>query len=59
MRTIATTKNPPTREDDERVLSWLRLADAGASFREISEMFGVTRNSVAGAIRRVREETRS
>ena len=54
MRTIATMKNPPTREDDERVLSWLRLADAGASFREISEMFGVSLGSVVGASGRVR-----
>lgn len=46
----------PTRRDDERVLAWLRLFDAGQSFGDIALRYGTTRNAVAGAIQRVHRE---
>lgn len=43
----------PTREDDERLLEWLRLRSLGHSPRQIADALGTTRNAVLGATRRV------
>jgi len=46
----------PTRRDDERVLSWLQAREEGKSMRQIGEAWGVTKNSVIGALNRVKNE---
>ena len=51
-------KTEPARADDERVLKWLRLSAAGASFSEIADLYETKKSVVAGAIRRVDDAMR-
>lgn len=51
-----TTAKVWTREDDERHLEMLALSDAGRGYGEIASRLGMTRNQVAGLIRRIRAE---
>lgn len=44
----------PSRADDERLLEWLRLSDAGVSGGEIARRYGSERGSVNRALRNVR-----
>jgi hypothetical protein len=46
----------PTRNDDERLLCWLQMRDAGMTSRQIGEAWGVTKNSVIGALNRIAKE---
>ena len=46
----------PTRRDDERLLSWLQMRDAGMTTRQIGEAWGVTKNAVIGALNRIAQE---
>jgi len=43
----------PTRNDDERILSWLALRDDGQTPSQIAMAEGVTKNAVIGATNRV------
>ena len=48
------TQRKPDRDDDERLLQWLHLRDDHKlSALRISQRYGVTRNSVIGALHRV------
>jgi hypothetical protein len=52
----AKVSRTPTRRDDERLLCWLQMRDAGMTTRQIGEAWGVTKNAVIGAINRVTKE---
>jgi hypothetical protein len=56
MKKIKGQSREPTRRDDERLLCWLQMRDAGMTTRQIGEAWGVTKNSVIGALNRVTKE---
>jgi len=44
-----------TRKDDERLLDWMDLRKEGVSAKNIAEAYNVTRNSVIGALDRIKK----
>lgn len=46
----------PTRRDDERLLAWLAAREAGVPVPVIASEWGVTTNTVIGAVYRIRKE---
>jgi hypothetical protein len=46
----------PNRRDDERVLTWMKDREEGKSMSKIAEEWGVTKNSVIGALYRIAQE---
>lgn len=46
----------PTREDDERLLEWLRLRERGLTMTQIAKATGKPRGSVCAALSRLDAE---
>jgi hypothetical protein len=46
----------PTRRDDERLLAWLAAREADVPAKVIADEWGVTTNTVIGAVYRIKKE---
>jgi ribosomal protein S24E len=46
----------PTRRDDERLLAWLAAREEGVPVKVIADEWGVTTNTVVGAVYRIKKE---